>query len=205
MSSEHKTGALPVLAYLALPQSYEPSPETSPIEFLQKHIRELPPHMLMLFSTTTAPRERAVIPVVKNRRFKYAETKPPELALVNAQSTWPALWEGWERPGKDQGRDEKEWADKEFMDGGTKQQVGKLGALLGDYEEERESERVRAVRRRRAEYIESLPEEDEESDESGEEPPVPEDVPIADREVAFLRSIKEHFIYGRLEVRSRHR
>ncbi len=131
------------------------------------------------------------------------ESKPTELSLVdNAKSTWPALWEGRERPGADQGKAEKEWVDKEFLGGAAQQQVGKLGGLLADYEEERESERVRMVRRQRAEYIESLPEEDEESDEVEDEEDlerIPELSP-AENEEWFLRNVKERFIYGFLEV-----
>ena len=78
--------------------------------------------------------------------------------------------------------------------------MGKLGELLGEYEEERESERVRTVRRQRAEYIESLPEEDEESDEDEDDlEPIPEPSP-AENEEWFLRNVQERFIYGFLEV-----
>ena len=200
MSAQPEIAASSILAYLGLPESYEPSPQAAPVEFLRKHVRELPPHMLKLFSSTTTPRERTAVPVIRNRRLKYTDSKPAELSLVNAKSTWPALWEGWERPGKEQARDEKDWAEKEFMGGGSKQQVGKLGALLADYEEERESERVRSVRRQRAEYIESLPEEDDESDESDEDLPTPQETSPVENEAMFLRIVKERFIYGFLEV-----
>ena len=205
MSAASNFDGAPVLSYLALPQDYHPSPNSAPVEFLRKHIRELPPHLLALFSANTSPKERTVVPVIRSRRLKYAESKPPELSLVDAKSTWPALWEGRERPGTDQGKAEKEWVEKEFLGGVAQQQVRKLGGLLGDYEEERELERVRTVRRQRAEYIESLPEEDEESDEDKDEDdlePIPEPSP-AENEEWFLRNVKERFIYGFLEVRLR--
>ncbi|KAI1786705.1 hypothetical protein LXA43DRAFT_1099002 [Ganoderma leucocontextum] len=202
MSASTVFDSAPVLSYLALPQDYQPSPNSAPVEFLRKHIRELPPHLLALFSANTSPKERTAIPEIRSRRLKYVDSKPPELSLVDAKSTWPALWEGRERPGTDQGKAEKEWADVEFLGGTAQQQVGKLGGLLGDYEEERESERVRTVRRQRAEYIESLPEEDEESDDEDEDEddlePILEPSP-AENEEWFLRNVKERFIYGFLE------
>ncbi|EJF62774.1 hypothetical protein BD309DRAFT_864520 [Dichomitus squalens] len=199
MSATRDFDSAPVLSYLALPDDYQPSPQTAPVEFLRKHIRELPPHLLALFSANTTPRERTVVPEIRSRRLKYVESKPPEFSLAEAKSTWPALWEGRERPGTEQAKAEKEWADKEFMGGTVQQQVGKLGELLRDYEEERESERVRTIRRQRAEYIESLPEEDEESDEDeDDQAPLPEPSPI-ENEAWFQRNIQERFIYGFLE------
>ncbi|KAH9912621.1 uncharacterized protein BXZ73DRAFT_93163 [Epithele typhae] len=194
------TAASSILSYLALPLTYEPNPSAEPLDFLKKHFRELPTHLLKLFSTSTSPRERTTVPAIRNRRLKYADTRPSELSLVNAKSTWPALWEGYERPGVEQNQEEREWAEKKFLGGDTKQHVGRLGALLGDFEEEREFVRVRTARRERAEYIESLPEEDEDSDEDGDEdaPPPPE-IPLVEREMMFLRVIRERFIYGHLE------
>lgn len=191
-----------ILSYLDLPPFYEPSPNNSPVEFLRKHVRELPPHLLTLFAANTTPKERSVISAIRNRRLKYAQSNPADLSLVNAKSTWPGLWEGRERLGQEQGIEEKDWAEKEFLGGGGTQQVGKLGALLREYEEERESERVRAIRRQRAEYIESLPEEDEESDEDEGEILIPEEPSPAETEENFLRLVKECFIYGSLEVRT---
>lgn len=124
------------------------------------------------------------------------DSSPTELSLTNAKSMWPALWEGRERPGTEQAKEEREWAARHFL-GDGKQKVGNLGSLLGDYEEERESERVRTIRRQRAEYIESLPEEDE-SDSEDEE--VPEDPDPSEVEQSFVRSVREQFIYGFLEV-----
>ncbi|KAI9001403.1 hypothetical protein BD414DRAFT_474531 [Trametes punicea] len=199
MSATNDFDPAPIFKYLGLPEDYEPSPRTAPIDFLHRHVRALPPHLLKLFSMNTTPKQRTVIPAIRNRRLKYTQSNPPEMSCTKAKSTWPALWEGRERPGKEQAQEEKEWAEKEFL-GDGKQQVGKLGSLLGEYEEERESERVRTIRRQRAEYIKSLPEEEEESDEEEEEPGslAPEPFP-AETEEAFLRLVKERFIYGFLE------
>ncbi|CDO71369.1 hypothetical protein BN946_scf184908.g127 [Trametes cinnabarina] len=200
MSAAGEFDPTPILRYLGFPETYEPSPRTAPLEFLHRHIRELPPHLLKLFSANTTPKQRTAIPAIRNRRLKYTQSNPPEFSLANAKSTWATLWEGRERPGKVQAQEEKEWAEKEFL-GDGKQQVGKLGSLLGDYEEERESERVRAIRRQRAEYIESLPEEDEESDDEEEKPDPVSEISIlpAETEEGFLRLVKERFIYGFLE------
>ncbi|KAI0677080.1 hypothetical protein C8Q78DRAFT_1001073 [Trametes maxima] len=201
MSASVEFDATPILKYLGLPETYEPSPRTAPIDFLHRHVRVLPPHLLRLFSANTTPKQRTVVSVIRNRRLKYTQSHPHELSAPSAKSMWPMLWEGRERPGKEQAKEEREWAEREFL-GDGKLQVGKLGALLGNCEEERESERVRAARRQRAEYIESLPEEDESGDEDEEdaeaahqEPPAMED------EEVFLRLVKERFIHGFLEVR----
>ncbi|KAI0650271.1 hypothetical protein C8Q79DRAFT_942920 [Trametes meyenii] len=120
-----------VLRYLGLPETYEPSPLTAPIDFLHRHVRVLPPHLLRLFSTNTTPKQRTVISAIRNRRLKYTQSDPRELSSASARSTWPMLWEGRERPGKEQAKEEREWAEREFL-GEGKLQVGKLGALLGD-------------------------------------------------------------------------
>ena len=56
---------------------------------------------------------------------------------------------------------------------GQTKHIGKLGSLLGDYEEEREAERVRTMRRERAREMEResdlIPEEDDDSDEELED------------------------------------
>ena len=99
MSATRDFDAAPVLSYLSLPDDYQPSPQVAPVEFLRKHIRELPPHLLVLFSANTTPKERTVVPEIRSRRLKYIQSKPLEFALSEAKSTWPALWEGRERPG----------------------------------------------------------------------------------------------------------
>ncbi|KAI0065938.1 hypothetical protein BV25DRAFT_1616127 [Artomyces pyxidatus] len=204
MTSPNVYDGTTLLSYLGLPLDYTPAPGNEPIPFLTKHLHQLPPHLLFYFSTVTTPQERSVLPSVRNRRFKFSNSDPPELRLSEAKRQWPTLWEGRERRGQEEGRQEREWAEKEFLDGKIKSHVGKLAALLGDYEEEREAERVRNVRREQAIAAEDefVPEEDESSDEEIEGD-LPQDDPAVteDAEEVFTRRIRERFIYGLLEVR----
>jgi len=106
------------------------------------------------------------------------------------------LWQGRERRGQEEGLEEKEWVEKEFLQGSTKH-VGQLGRLLGDFEEEREAERVRALRRTEAEFE---PEEDTDSDEDIQlESAVADEESVEDAKRSFERLVKERFIYGLLE------
>lgn len=196
------------LSYLGLPDDYSPSPDKQSIEFLTKHFRELPPHLLSHFSANTTPKQRSVIPAIRNRRLRYVDSNPPELSFASAKTTWPTLWPGREPPGREQGKDEREWAEKFFLGSSLKPHVGKLGMLLAGYEEERSAERVRAQRRAAADELDRIPEE-EDSDEGEEEeeeeeeqvqPPVEEDS-VEDAKTWFLRCVRERFIYGLLEVR----
>ena len=124
---------------------------------------------------------------------------------MEAQSQWPALWEGreLEKRGAQEGREEREWVERMGHDGflkgpGGGGHVGKLGGLLGEYEEERGAERVRMLRRERAARAAFVPEEDSDSDEEDmgkEEEEKPEEA-----KVLFERLVKEHFIYGLLDV-----
>jgi hypothetical protein len=93
--------------------------------------------------------------------------------------------------------EERAWADNEFLQGSTKH-VGKLGNLLGGYEEERETERVRILRRERAVINDFVPEEDESSDEGASD--VAMDEPLEDTKASFERRIRERFVYGLLEA-----
>ncbi|KAA1466769.1 hypothetical protein DENSPDRAFT_52567 [Dentipellis sp. KUC8613] len=193
--------AKPILSFLGLPNDYSPSPADAPIEFLNQHLFQLPPDILRRFSAVTTPRQRTVIAHVRNRRFKYAHSDPLELQFVSARREWPELWEGRERRGQEEGREEKEWVEKEFLGGSVRSHVGKLGALLGDYEEEREGERVRMARREQVMHEEFVPEEDESSDE--DEEPVPDAAEPESTEEAqtlFQRRIRERFIYGQLQT-----
>ncbi|KAH9844148.1 uncharacterized protein C8Q71DRAFT_731475 [Rhodofomes roseus] len=189
------------LSYLDLPEDYVPSPETQPIEFLTKHFRELPPHLLSHFSATTAPKQRSLIPAIRNRRLQYVDSDPSELSLASAKATWPTLWPGREPPGREQGEDEREWAEKFFMGSSLKPHVGKLGMLLGGYEEERSAEHVRAQRRAAADEWDRVPEEEESDEEEGDEtqPPPEGDESAEDVKAWFLRRVRERFIYGLLE------
>ena len=210
MSSPAVFNAAPVLSYLSLPTDYTPSPSDAPIDFLTIHLHQLPPNLLILFSSILNPHQRTVLPIIRNRRQKYASTIPRELTWPEARKLWPELWEGRERPGLEQGREEKQWADRglEFL-GGQKGQVGKLGQLLGDYEEEREAERVRQARQfnmtRHGICREQQPEEREGEQEDEDEED--EEGLVEDREspdqvrVNFERMVLEKFIYGLLDVR----
>lgn len=93
--------------------------------------------------------------------------------------------------------------EKQFLEGKeNSKQVGKLGALLSGYEEERGAELARNLRRKQREWEESLPEEDEDTDE--EEDPLSQDLEemsVHEADSLFARRIKERFIYGLLDVR----
>ncbi|KAJ3854806.1 hypothetical protein EV368DRAFT_36057 [Lentinula lateritia] len=203
MTSDQSFDMIPVLAYLGVEKdrSYSPSPSDQTIDFLIKHIHNLPPHLLLKFSSITSPKQRTVIHVIRNRRLKYIDTRPAELSFTSARHTWPSVWPGRERRGVAEGHDEEQWAQTDFMQGSTKH-VKKLGSLLRDYEEEREAERVRTIRRTQlaAEESQFIPEEDE---DSAEDEPVEsgtvEEATEADNRVEFERRIRERFIYGLLD------
>jgi hypothetical protein len=193
-----------ILNYLGLPATYSPSPSTEPIPFLRAHFHQLPPHLQTQFSAVTDPKQRTVIPTIRNRRLKYTQTAPRELQFLLARNAWPELWPVRERHGIEEGRDEREWVEKEFLQG-QKGHVGKLGGLLGDYEEEREADRVRVLMRRRAlagDDDDFIPEED--SDEEGGSQPALEEEPLEEQKASFERLVRERFIYGLLEVRLVH-
>lgn len=116
---------------------------------------------------------------------------------------WPQLWEGTERirdeEAREEAREEKEWAETGFLGGEGRVFVGKLGTLLGGYEEARHLEHERQTRRARSDVL--IPEEDETSaDGSRPETPEPEPVLAQDLQESFLRRVRERFIYGLLEV-----
>jgi hypothetical protein len=187
--------------YLGIEQ---PPPAERPIYFLKSNLSYLPRELLMLFSSVLSPKERSVILAIRNRRSKYAQSAPRELSWIIAKNTWPLLWEGRERRGIQEGQEEREWARENFLGGERKPHVGKLGVLLGGYEEEREAERVRVLRRERVEQEAALPEEDEETDSDEEDvADLPPEEPPTDEEMKqdFERLIQERFIYGLLEVR----
>ncbi|KAF9453023.1 hypothetical protein P691DRAFT_802404 [Macrolepiota fuliginosa MF-IS2] len=184
-----------VLSYLGLPPDYEPSPGNSTIQFLRKHLSQLPPHILCKFSSITTPKLRTILIPIRNRRLRYINTHPAELDFTSARGRWPELWEGRERRGREEGEEEKQWVEQEFLQGERKH-IGKLGSLLGDYEEEREAERIRTIRRELAETT-SVPEEESESEESDEADVVEEENDEEKRRY-FERLIRERFIYGLL-------
>jgi hypothetical protein len=94
----------------------------------------------------------------------------------------------------EEANEERAWANNDFLQGSTKH-VGKLGGLLGGYEEEREAERVRVLRRERAVFV---PEEDESSDEEANNTAMEE--PLEEARASFERQIRERFVYGLLEA-----
>jgi hypothetical protein len=121
---------------------------------------------------------------------------------VVARNSWPGLWQGRERSGIEEGKEERLWAQNEFL-GGAQQHVGQLHNLLGGYEEEREAERVRNLRRRRIGEDDAFVPEEEDSEDEDEgnknmQPPEQEtDEQVKD---LFERRIRERFIYGLLDV-----
>ncbi|KAL4076127.1 hypothetical protein V8B97DRAFT_1924112 [Scleroderma yunnanense] len=182
---------LAILSYLGLPADYSPLPSQSPIEFLRTRLHQIPPHLITSFGSVTTAKQRSVIPQIRNRRLRYTETAPKQLEFESAKNRWPQLWVGGERCETRAGEEEKRWARNEFM-GGSQQKVGKLGDLLGKYEEEREAERFRHMGRGQ----DDLPEEEEDSDSDmddlgGES--------VEEQRDDFTRRIKELFIYGLLE------
>jgi hypothetical protein len=194
------SNSVTVLRYLGLDDDYQPSPGDRPIDFLKLHIRAIPPQLLSFFSSATTPRQRTQIPLIRNRRLKYTDSKPPELGFDVARSRWPMLWQGGGRVGIEEGREERRWAESSFLTGSTKH-VGNLGRLLGDYEEEREADRVRTQRRRHVEQT-FIPEEDEDTDSDDDVDMQPaaerEEESEADLRALFDRRIREQFIYGLL-------
>nr|GAT49043.1 predicted protein [Mycena chlorophos] len=194
--------AATIKKYLALDEDSSPDPEREPIEFLRQYITSgLPRSLLAYFSATTTPKQRSVLPVIRNRRLKYTSTRPPELEFAEASTTWPLLYDGQQqgRRGQREGEDEKSWAQTGFLEGSTKH-VGNLGKLLGEYEEEREAERIRDLRRQKAE--EFVPEEESDSeDEDDEMEDVQDTQPVDenDAKATFERVIRERFIYGLLD------
>jgi hypothetical protein len=194
-----------VLKYLGLPVDYSPAPEVDPIAFLNQHLFQLPPNIVRQFSYITNPKQRTLLVPIRNRRFRYVNSCPPELRFAVARNSWPELWQGRERRGMEEGNEERSWAQNEFLDG-AQQHVGKLGNLLGDYEEEREAERVRNLRLGRSRMLAEdgfvVEEEDDDDDEEEENNNVQSPGQETDEQVKtlFERRIRERFIYGLLEV-----
>ncbi|KAG2349066.1 hypothetical protein BDR05DRAFT_874173 [Suillus weaverae] len=184
-----------ILSYLALPQDYDPLPSADPIEFLKRHLHELPPNIIQRFSLVTTPKQRTAITEIRNRRLKFTESRPRSLSFAVARNTWPTLWQGRERRGQEEGKEEQEWTKMNFL-GGAEQQVGNLAKLLGDMEEEWEAERVQFIRRTQA-NDEFIPEEESDSEEDEDE--IQESESPEEAQALFERRIRERFIYGLLE------
>lgn len=188
----------PSLLWLGLPEDYEPSPRTATLAFLLKHLTLLPQHLLLSYSYIMDPKSRTAIPTIRNRRLSYTQSNPSELQFDAARSTWPALWQGRERRGVKEANEEREWAANSFLQGSRKH-VGKLGNLLGEYEAERNGERMRALRRERA-ANNFVPEEDSDSDEEEPSNLIVETESEEEAQASFERRVRERFIYGLLEA-----
>ncbi|KAI9507554.1 hypothetical protein F5148DRAFT_102214 [Russula earlei] len=185
-----------VLTYLGLPLDYEPSPTTAPVTFLTKHIHQLPSHILHWFSAITTPQQRAGVVLIRNRRFNFILNDPPEFSFPTAKRQWPTLWEGPQRIGHEEAQEEKEWAKTSFLGGEGRPFVGKLGTLLGGYEEERHLERGRQAR---LDHQDVVPEEDENSEDDRDRPTPGTPESEQTLQESFLRRVRERFIYGHLE------
>lgn len=189
-----------ILSYLQFPPNYSPSPTTAPISFLTKHIHQLPLHLLQLFSNITTPQDRTAVLVIRNRRFNFVESNPPALRVFPARQQWPELWDAPGDMGHEQSREEKEWARTSFLGGERKPFVGKLGDLLGGYEEERQMERARQMRRTHQDVF--VPDEDESTGSGDDQNSLEQEMPEPTQAIQdlFLRRVRERFIYGQLEV-----
>lgn len=195
------------LKYLGLPADYTPSPTLEPLEFLSKHLNELPPSILAV--TFPDVKQRSQLPVIRNRRLKYVESSPAELEFDQAKGKWPSLWTGPLRPpphstsqqvpSKDES--DVDWVKSGGFLPGSTRHVGKLGDLLGGYEEERnmESMRQRRAEQREKEENEFIPEEDSDSDSDESGLPTKDEEPSQED---FLRRVREKIIYGLLSVSS---
>ncbi|WRT64892.1 uncharacterized protein IL334_001829 [Kwoniella shivajii] len=157
-----------ILSYLDLPMS-DNLPQT-PLEFLNKHLANLPPSLLEYFDFIT-PKQLTSIPAVKHRRLIYATStpRPSLLSCSEGRLRWPLLWErlGGDPLAQSIGVvEEEDWANKGFMsDVESSQQVKKLGGFLRILEEEREAEHVREAKRMERRLDNQGEEFDEESDE----------------------------------------
>ena len=197
MASQSLLDTNAILTYLGLPVDYDPSPASAPIPFLTKHLRRLPPNILHWFSSITTPQQRTAVLLIRNRRFNFTQGNPPEFRFPAAIRQWPSLWEEPKHIGHEEAREEKEWVDTTFL-GGGQAYVGKLGTLLGGYEEERHLERQRQAKRFQPDDFH--PEDDESSDdELDHSGPGTSESEQAQHEL-FLRRVRERFIYGHLEV-----
>jgi hypothetical protein len=209
----------PILRYLVLDTDYRPSPDQNPIEFLKRHMSQLPPHLLVLFKAhpEATPRARASVAAIRNRRCNYAATDPKALDPDALSETDVDIWDlineeraralTTKRPPEQQDEDvadERTWANNQFQDG-EKMHVGKIGELLAELEGERKRERERAVRRQvavaRAREEETVEEEEESSDEEEKLESIGPAQNWPDpAENNIRRTIRERFISGLLPV-----
>ncbi len=117
MASQNLFDTNGVLTYLGLPLDYDPSPSTAPVPFLTKHLRQLPPDILHWFNSITTPQQRTAVLLIRNRRFNFTQSNPPEFRFPAAVRQWPALWEEPKHIGQEEAKEEKEWAETTFLGG----------------------------------------------------------------------------------------
>lgn len=208
MSKLGQTSKQQIASYIGIP---ELEISDDPLVCLQTHLHHLPPSILVdNFSSLVSPKRRATLLSIRNRRFAYTRSNPPEFTFPEAKENWPALWRGPERSGSVQARGENEstWVRNHFMQGNTGSMlVGRLPGLLREYEEERQSERIREIRRERAAAVadQFIPEEDSDTDEEQEEAALPplsveDDAAFEESEQEFEHKIKSLLIHGLLDV-----
>ncbi|KAG8975212.1 hypothetical protein FRB90_009578 [Tulasnella sp. 427] len=218
--------AAPILKYLSLPSSYDPHPKDDPIPFLRDHLVQLPIEHLKPFSSITTPRQRTQLLRIRNRRTTFACSAEGMKALswVEARKEDPLAYEAFMisstgtqgmplaedpsdptrafRKGEEEAKEERIWAQGSFMDG-AKGHVGegKLAALLGQFEEEREAERFRDMKRemREKERIQRESEPEEEDDDEGEDETTPTHDSPEDARKSFENVTRDKFIDGLLE------
>ncbi|KAG8881106.1 hypothetical protein FRB97_000158 [Tulasnella sp. 331] len=189
----------PTLKYLSLPDNYAPSPSTDAVEFLQKHLLNLPPSLLSSFSLILTPRQRTMLVKIRNRRTTWASSQDGvrELSWQNARRNDPISYETYMiaaagnrgaplagssdpcapdreiRRGEEEGQDERRWAEVNFLGSANEYTrhvgQGKFAELLGKFEEEREAERHRELRAEARKKEQEEEESYEEEEDSDEE------------------------------------
>ncbi|CDZ98688.1 Protein of unknown function DUF2052, coiled-coil [Phaffia rhodozyma] len=219
-----------ILQYLSLPPStILPTPA---LQFLSTHLSSLPPSLAALFSKETTPKARASIAGIRNRRFRWANqaSTPGVLRVGSGRERHPLLFDRIVGSGIDlhsgssyeesdtasrggnadeEEDDEEVWGQMKGVLGG-KAKVGKFGALMKGFEEEREGERRRGLRREEikaeretGEEFESDSDDDDDDDgeNGGEERKRREEDTFwgekgEDRIQVFERILKERWIDG---------
>ncbi|KAG9050458.1 hypothetical protein FS837_005263 [Tulasnella sp. UAMH 9824] len=221
-SSPSDFNVAPILKYLSLQADHKPSPRDEPLEFLRDHLIQLPVEFSRPFSAITTPRQRTQLLRIRNRRTTYACSPQGRKALswVEARKEDPLAYEAFMisstgtqgmplaqdptdperayRRGEEEGAEERKWVKSSFMDG-AKGHVGegKLAALLGQFEEEREAERLRdmkrEIREREQAQRESEPEEEEDDSEGEESPTNPIYDSAGDARSSFEKVVRDKF------------
>lgn len=194
-----------IQTYLALPPG--PSLPSPPLQFLTDHLPLLPPSLALLLSKPTTPQGRTTIAQIRNRRYRWASQTPPPPALrvSRGRDRHPLLFDRIVGSGVDirdeEGEEEEEWGRTRAVLGGGAT-IGKFGELMKGFEEEREGERRRAVRKEEARRERETAEEFEsDSDEDEQEHRVDSfwGAEVEERVRVFERILRERWLDG-LEV-----